>query len=69
LLSILPHNRGRGFQPDADTTSIIDIGALGGNSPDDILGSQYRRHSAPPCDAAGSGLKPFIDGGRAAFEG
>jgi len=46
LLSVLPHNRGRGLQPDADTTPIIDIGALGGNSPDDILGSQYRRHPA-----------------------
>jgi hypothetical protein len=37
LLTIPPHNRGRGLQPDADTTPIIDIGAPGGNSPDGIL--------------------------------
>jgi hypothetical protein len=46
LLSVLPHDRGRRLQPDADTTPIIDIGALGGNAPDDVLGSQYRRHVA-----------------------
>jgi len=46
LLSILPHYLGCGLQPNADTAALVDIGALGGNAPDDILGRQYRCHFA-----------------------
>jgi hypothetical protein len=38
LLSIPPHDRGRWLEPDADAASLVDIGTLGGNAPDDILG-------------------------------
>jgi hypothetical protein len=48
LLSVPPHDRGRWLQPDADTTSFVDIGALGGNAPDDILSGQHRCHLPPP---------------------
>jgi hypothetical protein len=41
LLSVLPHDRGRGSEPNADATPVINIGALGGYAPDDILGGQY----------------------------
>jgi hypothetical protein len=44
LLAILTHDRGRRLQPNADAATLVDIGALGGNSPDDTLGGQYRRH-------------------------
>jgi hypothetical protein len=46
LLTILPHDRDRRLQLDPDAAALINKGALGGNSPDDILGSQYRRHLA-----------------------
>jgi hypothetical protein len=46
LLAILPHDRGGRPQPDSDAAALVDKGALGGNSPDDILGGQYRRHFA-----------------------
>jgi hypothetical protein len=36
LLSIPPHDRGRRLEPDADATTLVDIGTLGGNAPDDI---------------------------------
>jgi hypothetical protein len=38
LLPISPHDRGRRFEPDTYTTTLIDIGALGGYAPDDIFG-------------------------------
>ena len=38
LLSIPPHDRGRRLEPDADAATLVDIGTLGGNAPDDILG-------------------------------
>jgi hypothetical protein len=38
LLFIPPHDRGRRLEPDADTATLVDIGTLGGNAPDDILG-------------------------------
>jgi len=46
LISILPHDRGGRFEPNADGAAIIDKGTLGGNAPDDILEGQYRRHPA-----------------------
>jgi hypothetical protein len=46
LLSILLHDRGRRFEADADPATLVDKGALGGNSSDGILGGQYRRHFA-----------------------
>ena len=52
LLPIPPHNRGGRFEPDADTAAVIDIGALRGNAPDDILRGQYRCHRSPPRHAA-----------------
>jgi hypothetical protein len=48
LLPILAHDRGGRFQPDADATTLIDIGTFGGNAPDDILGGQYSWHRSPP---------------------
>jgi hypothetical protein len=48
LLPIPPHDRGRRFKPNADAAALVDIGALGGNAPDDILGGQYRCHVPPP---------------------
>jgi len=36
LLAILPHDRGGRPQPDSDFAPVVDKGALGCNSPDDI---------------------------------
>src|SRR6516162_8986292 len=38
LLSIPPYDRGRRLEPDADAATLVDIGTLGGNAPDDMLG-------------------------------
>jgi hypothetical protein len=52
---VLPHDRSCRLQADSDGTAFVDKGALDGNSFDDILGGQYRRHPAttskraPPC--------------------
>jgi hypothetical protein len=48
LLSVLPHDRGCPFEPDADAAPLVDISALGGNAPDNILRGQYRCHQSPP---------------------
>ena len=40
LLAVLPHDRRRWFEPAADATPVIDEGALGGNSFDNILRRQ-----------------------------
>jgi len=48
LLSVLPRDRSRRFVPYADTATLVDIGTLGGNAPDDMLGGQYRCHRSPP---------------------
>jgi hypothetical protein len=48
LLSVSPHDRGGWLKPDSDAASFVDIGALGGNAPDDILSGQYRCHLLPP---------------------
>jgi hypothetical protein len=64
LLSVLPHDRSRRFEPDTDATTLVDIGVLGGNVPDDILGGQYRCHRSPPWTPRGSNIaprKPAID--------
>ena len=34
----LPHDPGRWFEPNANSTPVINIGALGGDAPDDIFG-------------------------------
>jgi hypothetical protein len=47
-LPVSPHDRRRRFQPNADAAALIDIGAFGGNAPEDILGGQYPRHLRPP---------------------
>jgi hypothetical protein len=44
----LAHDRGGRFQPDADAAALVDVSALGGNAPDDILGGQYRCHLPSP---------------------
>jgi hypothetical protein len=46
LLIVLPHDRGRRLQPNADTAALIDKSALGGDPPNDIFSSQYPRHFA-----------------------
>jgi len=38
MLSALPHNRRRRFQPNAYTAALVDAGAFGGDAPDEILG-------------------------------
>jgi hypothetical protein len=48
LLSVPPHDRGRRFEPDADTATLVDIDAFGGNAPDHIFGGQYCCHGSPP---------------------
>jgi hypothetical protein len=48
LFTILAYDRRRRLEPNADTTALVDIGALGGNAPDDIFGGQYRCHQPPP---------------------
>jgi hypothetical protein len=48
MLSVLPHDCGRRLQPDANAASFGNIGALGGNAPDDILSGRYRYHLLPP---------------------
>jgi len=40
IFPIPPHDCGSRLQPDADTATLVDIGAFGGNAPDDILGGQ-----------------------------
>jgi hypothetical protein len=46
LVAALPHDRCGRFKPNADSATLVDISALGGNSTDDILGGQYRSHVA-----------------------
>jgi hypothetical protein len=47
----LPHDRSRGLQSNTNGTALVDIGTLGGNSPNHILGGQYRCHLLPPWHA------------------
>jgi hypothetical protein len=44
MLAVMAHDRGGGFQANADGTALIDEGALCGDPPDDVLRCQYRRH-------------------------
>jgi hypothetical protein len=37
LLAILPHDRSCLLEANPDTAAFVDIGAFGGNAPDDIL--------------------------------
>ncbi|HEY1888413.1 MAG TPA: hypothetical protein VGG86_20580 [Roseiarcus sp.] len=48
MLSVLSYDRGGRLQPNADPAELVVIGALGRNSPEDILGGQNRRHLPPP---------------------
>jgi hypothetical protein len=48
LLPVAPHDRRRRLEPNADAATLVDIGAFGGDAPDDILGGQYRCHLSPP---------------------
>jgi hypothetical protein len=45
LLAVLAHDRRCGLQANADGAALVDEGAFGGNSFDNILGGQNRRHS------------------------
>jgi hypothetical protein len=47
LLSVPPHDRGLRLEANA-AAAFVDISALGGNAPDNILGGQYRCHRSPP---------------------
>jgi hypothetical protein len=40
LLAILPHDGGHWLQPNANPAVIVNVGAFGGNAPDDILSGQ-----------------------------
>ena len=46
LLAILPHDCGCLREANPDAAAFVDIGAFGGNAPDDILSGQYRCHAA-----------------------
>jgi hypothetical protein len=46
LRAVLPHDRGGRFQAHADGATLVDKGALGGNSFDDILDGQNQRRPA-----------------------
>jgi hypothetical protein len=64
LFTIPPDDCGGRPQPDSDAAALVDKRALGGNSSDDILGGQYRRHfAATPTSVfasnAMSGVKRF----------
>ena len=64
MFTIPPHDCGGRRQPDSDAAALIDERALRGNSSDDILGGQYRRHfAATPtgmfASNAMSGVKRF----------
>jgi len=48
LLAIPAYDRRGWFQPDTDAAALVDIGAFGRNSPDDIFGSHYCGHVPPP---------------------
>jgi len=39
IVSILPYDRRCRLKSNRDTAALVDKGALGGNSPNDILGS------------------------------
>jgi hypothetical protein len=38
LPSVKPLDRRRRLQPDAERAALVDVGALGGDAPDDVLG-------------------------------
>jgi hypothetical protein len=72
LLPVLPYDRRCPLQSDANAAAVIDIGALGGNSSDNILGSQYRRHFVATlarmlASNAIVGVKRFLDRKRPVF--
>jgi hypothetical protein len=62
LEMVLPHDRRRWFQPNADASPVIDEGALGGNSFDNILRGQYGRRSSTLRSFAASYLKSTSGG-------
>ena len=58
MLPVLPDDRSRRFEANADGTALVDKGALGGNAPDDILGGQYRCH---PVTTLGTQPRPLLN--------
>jgi hypothetical protein len=68
LLTVLPHDRGRRLQPNADTAALIDKSALGRYPPNDVFRSQYPRHlsSCRPQGCSFCRMIPEIDIWRAA---
>jgi hypothetical protein len=44
LLAVLARDRGGRVQANADSTTLVNEGALCGDPPDDVLRCQYRRH-------------------------
>jgi hypothetical protein len=64
LLSILPHDRGCWLQADSDGAASVNKGALGGNSFDDILGGQYRRHPATTFALGAAAKVPLVTNDR-----
>jgi hypothetical protein len=57
LLAILRHDRSRRFETDAYPVALVDRGALGGNSSDNILDGRYRR-ATNQSDAPGMAQSP-----------
>jgi hypothetical protein len=44
----MSHDRSRRLQSNTDAATLVDTGALGGNSPNHILGGQHWCHLLPP---------------------
>jgi hypothetical protein len=53
LLTVLPHDRCRRFEPNADPAALVKEGTFSGNSPNNVLSRQNRCHYV-----ANSGAKP-----------
>jgi hypothetical protein len=43
---VTPHDRRHRLRPDAERVALVDVGAVGGDATEDVLGDRYRRHFA-----------------------
>ena len=45
--SVSPHYRRRRLRADADGAGVVEVGAVGGDAADEVLGGQHRCHLPP----------------------